>query len=92
MRGQQYDIAEGHYETILELDRRHAKSHYNLGVIHLLQAERYFQYFTATTTPDNTNPRLLKLLDGINRFSGDEQQNDAPLDEITDLLSEQGSR
>jgi Tfp pilus assembly protein PilF len=88
LRGQHYDEAEQHYKAILELDRRHAKSHYNLGVIYLLQAERYFQYFTATAPQEQNDPRLLKLLDAINRFSGEQEQSHSALDELTELLSE----
>jgi len=74
LRDNQLEPAKLHYQAILELDRRHAKSHYNLGVIYLMQAERYFQYFTATTTQNNNSPRLLKLLENINQFSADPEE------------------
>ena len=74
LRNNQLKQARQHYEAVLQQDRRHAKAHYNLGVINLMQAERYFQYFTATTTQDNIQPNLLKLLENINRFSGDHEE------------------
>lgn len=74
LRNNQLKQARQHYEAILQQDRRHAKAHYNLGVINLMQAERYFQYFTATTAQDNIQPNLLKLLENINRFSGDHEE------------------
>jgi len=69
LRNKQLEEAKIHYETVLKRDRRHTKSHYNLGVIYLMQAERYFQYFTATKAQNNNHPRLLKLLASINQFS-----------------------
>ncbi len=84
----QLDDAKIHFEAILERDRRHAMSHYNLGVIYLMQSERYFEYFTATTTQKEANPRLLKLLESMHRFSAEQTQTDASLDALTDLLSD----
>ncbi len=92
VRDKQLDEAKKHYETILKLDRRHAKSHYNLGLIYLMQSERYFQYFTATSAPEKVSPRLLKLLGSINQFSAEQTQTDASLDALTDLLSDDKSR
>ncbi|MEE9425782.1 MAG: tetratricopeptide repeat protein [Methylococcales bacterium] len=92
VRNKQLDKAKMHYEAILKLDRRHAKSHYNLGLIYLMQSERYFQYFTATSTQDKVHPRLLKLLDSINRFSVERSQNDTSLDALTDSLSDDKPR
>jgi Tfp pilus assembly protein PilF len=91
VRDKQLDKAKKHYETILKLDRRHAKSHYNLGLIYLMQSERYFQYFTATSQ-EKIYPRLFKLLDSINRFSVEQTQTDASLDALTDLLSDDRPR
>ncbi|MEE9412272.1 MAG: tetratricopeptide repeat protein [Methylococcales bacterium] len=88
----QLDEAKMHFEAILEQDRRHAKSHYNLGVIYLMQSERYFEYFTATATQKETNPRLFKLLESIQRFSAERTQSDASLDALTDLLSDDKSQ
>ncbi|MCK5831997.1 MAG: hypothetical protein KAH20_17025 [Methylococcales bacterium] len=100
LHNKKIEHAKLHYETILELNPRHAKSHYNLGIIFLMQAERYFQYFTATTQ-DNSRPRLLKLLEHINRFYAPPEktivqqkskpqpnkQTNASLKRLTDLLS-----
>ena len=74
LRNNQLKQARQHYEAVLQQDRRHAKAHYNLGVINLMQAERYFQYFTATTAQDNIQPKLRKLLENINLFSGDYEE------------------
>jgi Tfp pilus assembly protein PilF len=74
LRNNQLDQAKQHYEAVLKQNRRHAKSHYNLGVINLMQAERSFQYFTATTTQGNIQPGLLKLLENINRFSNNQKE------------------
>ncbi len=93
LRGNQLEEAKVHYETVLKQNRRHTKSHYNLGVIYLMQAERYFQYFTATTTQSNDSPRLLKLLESINHFSAEREQKnttrpaDTSLNKLTNLLS-----
>ncbi|HHC72922.1 MAG TPA: tetratricopeptide repeat protein [Thiotrichales bacterium] len=81
------DQAAEHYRTVLELNPRQAKAHYNLATIHLLKAERHFQFHTATVPERQANPRLHRLLAEIERFSRGSGSERDSLDELSELLS-----
>lgn len=85
--------AREHYESLLRLEPRYAKGHYNLALIYLQQAEDHFSFYTATAPDEHTNGRLIELLAAINHFSrkragGKADLPTSPLDSLGLLLQE----
>lgn len=81
------DEAAAHYRTVLQLNPRQAKAHYNLATIHLLKAERHFQFYTATLSEQQIEPRLRHLLAEIERFARGRGVRRDSLEELSELFS-----
>jgi len=84
--------AENHFERVIKLNPRLSKAYYNLAVIHLIQAEDHFKFYTATLESDAEIDHVVRLLQDINRFSKGKQTTVAkpastdPLERLAEQL------
>lgn len=76
-----------HYLQVLQRSPRHARAHYNLAIVLLTQAENHFNYYSATTNPEEREAGLLRLLSAIDVFSRQSAPAGNPLDALADLLN-----
>lgn len=88
----QYEAAEKYFLNVIEANSRNEKAYYNLAILNLMQSEKYFQFYSATTSPDTDIAAIAELLGYINQFSNP-QKSSAPsdasgLDRLVNLIEQ----
>lgn len=69
-RDKDFREARDRYQSVLALNRNHAKAHYNLAIVHLILAEQHFRFFLTTKKEGQGNTSaVIKVMGDIDNFS-----------------------
>lgn len=66
--------ASTYFESVIEVDPRHAKAHFNLATIRLMQAESHFKYYIATADPKADIEKLSVLIGAIEEYASSDKK------------------
>ena len=79
----EFERSASFFERTIASNHRHARAHYNLASIRLMQAENHFKYYTALADRSANIDNVSALLGHIDEFAdGDNAQDDTALDKI----------
>lgn len=65
--------AAGYFESVVKIDPRHSKAHFNLATIRLMQAENHYKYYIATADPKADIERLSTLIGAIEEYASSDK-------------------
>lgn len=65
--------AAGYFESVVKIDPRHSKAHFNLATIRLMQAESHFKYYIATVDPKADIEKLSILIGAIEEYASSDK-------------------
>lgn len=66
--------AAGYFESVIKIDPRNPKAHFNLATIRLMQAEDHFKYYIATVDPKTEIDRLSTLIGAIEEYASSDKK------------------
>ena len=76
-----------YFNKIIDINPRHPRSHYNIAVINLMEAERHFKLYAATEDPANDLAKVTEILSDINVFATKKKtKKESKLDELWQAL------
>lgn len=66
--------AAAYFESVIKIDPRNPKAHFNLATIRLMQAEEHFKYYVATVDPKTEIDRLSTLIGAIEEYASSDKK------------------
>lgn len=66
--------AASYFESVIKIDPRNPKAHFNLATIRLMQAEEHFKYYVATVDPKTEIDRLSTLIGAIEEYASSDNK------------------